>query len=231
MKTKVLAVAIVAIICGNVTPSHASLVFYNSIIGLTANGGPQTLEMFNSLSPQAFVSPGGTTFSTTIGGFTLSGNGNGDFVGIGNDSVAANGLDAGFLQFGDANPLTGNHEGNGGDGPSLTFTFPTPHTVFGFTWVSVDPGNTYSVMVDGVTLGNPLFSVDGTGIGFFGVVGFQGETFTTISLAPSGGTGGSFGIDNVRYSAMPTPEPSSVALLCSGVPLGLVAWKRRRKQS
>lgn len=219
--------------CGNVTPARAALVTYLSQSDFLANAGPVTLEDFNSLAPQIITSPGSHSFSKTIGEFALWGFGNGDFVGIGGGSNKGNINGSSYLHFGQTSPQSGSYIGDGDAGPDVTLTFDTPQKAFGFTWIDTDLSDSYKLIINGVEFAGPPFSTSGTGRGFFGVVASGRETFTTVSFVHLAGDGmvDPFGIDDVIHAGLYTvPEPSSIVLACTALPMGLgLAWKRRRK--
>lgn len=225
------AVFALATICGNATTSHAAFTTYLSQPSFSTAAGATVVEDFNSYSQQVISAPGNASYSKAFSAFTVSGNGNGDWVGIATGSQPAAINATNYLQISQSSILPGGSNGNGNEGPTMVFSFATPITAFGFDWRDTDPTDSYKLVVNGVEFANPPFSSSGTGLGsgFFGLVATGGETFTSISLIQntSGGIVDPFGIDNVRTSVNAVPEPSSVALALSAAPLGLVLARRR----
>ena len=122
-------------------------------------------------------------------------------------------------------------------GGSATFTFSTPQVYFGLFWGSFDPGaNVISfydsadnligqvtpAQVTGVTYAD---NTDANGSAYVNIV--SSVPFSSVTMTTSGAPGAeSFEFDDVAYAAV-APEPSSFALLGTGLSvLGLV-WRRR----
>ncbi|CAA9520511.1 MAG: hypothetical protein AVDCRST_MAG23-165 [uncultured Sphingosinicella sp.] len=115
--------------------------------------------------------------------------------------------------------------GDGDLGPSLTFTFGSAITAFGFDWTDLDISDSYRVDFSGpgftsVGFSTPPFSLNGEGAGFFG---FRSDTaFTTVMFTQNaaGGFVDAFGIDNIRtsssLSAPAVPEPTTWAMMILG---------------
>ena len=117
-------------------------------------------------------------------------------------------------------------------GGTATFTFSTPIDAFGafFTGVQYD-GETISFN-DGtpetLTLQNPGTS---GGVEFYGFTdgGKLISSITINTLNSAANVEDFIGVDDVRFSTVPVPEPSSLALLAGAGIAGGGAWRRARR--
>jgi hypothetical protein len=217
-------------------PASAALTSFTNQGSFTTAAGSPTLQDFNSIAPFSLATPAAPSFSTSLPAFTLSGNGNGDFVAVAAGTRPGNINGTNFLLWGQQDPVTGASAGNGNAGPQFTFTFSSPLTAFGFDWNDTDFTDSYKITIDGTDFTNPPFTPNETGSGFFGVVATGGETFTSVTFTQTQATGfiDPFGLDNLRVSAAPSgrvPEPASLSLLATALLAGAGAFKRRRRQA
>jgi hypothetical protein len=117
-------------------------------------------------------------------------------------------------------------------GGTATFSFSTPITAFGayFTGVQTAFGTVTLSFNDGTgqTVTVPAEPDDSGGVSF---VGFTDAGHTISSVTVTSGSGGAsdyIGLDDVRFTLVPIPEPSTVALLAgAGVLLACAGSGRR----
>jgi hypothetical protein len=164
-------------------------------------------------------------------GFDLSGNTEGEAIGIVNGNVAAN------PDISVAPPFAGQHflgwgmtvNNDGNLAPTLTFTFSSPTYAFGFDWMNTDFTDSYSLTLStGEIFSSPplgAYPNEGPMDGFFGVVSDVAITSFTIKTANFGGVVSTAGVDNIR-TVQSVPEPSTCLL--AGAAFTLLLFKRRR---
>jgi len=227
MKLTTSSVAIVALICLTPTRSEATAVTFTTLASFQAAAGATVLEDFTSA---AAFNTTGAFGPTAYTGFSLTGNGNGNNIGV--HSAALGGalqppLPASFL----GQQFFGWASASGGPGTigTLTFTFQNPIKAFGFDWFNTDTNDRYRVTVLGVDYSDPPFStIPGAGVaatGFFGIVSDTPFTTATITNVIFSGNITDEGFDNVRTSAAAIPEPVTVLLVSTGA---LMAIRRKR---
>ncbi|MCJ8318038.1 MAG: PEP-CTERM sorting domain-containing protein [Colwellia sp.] len=102
----------------------------------------------------------------------------------------------------------------------LLFTFDYPTFGFGVDIASLNDGNRTRILIDGVDAILAINPGD-----FFGVI--STEAFTSVTF--QGIINDVYGIDNVTYSGVQVPEPSTLAIFALGM-IGLVS-RRFKKQS
>jgi hypothetical protein len=155
--------------------------------------------------------------STTIPGVTISASGSGaNSISTDNSNTLGFNTTAGgsnFLQS--QTSLT------------TTFTFATPIQAFGayITGLGTAPGNALLNFSDGSTQSYDLTALIGDANGGAGFFGFTDAGKSISSIAFAGTTSGQdiYGIDDVRYVAVPTP-----ALLPGLIGIGLGVWRKRK---
>lgn len=153
-------------------------------------------EDFNSSAVGYWTDPINESFT----GFTITGSTEGDNIGIVDGAGAANLNGTNYLGW------------NGsGTGPSMTITFTSPTTSFGFDWNDTDNTDSYKITIDGNDWTEPPFSAT-TGTGFWGVVSTVPFTVITLTQTAAGGTVQPFGLDNFRSDADPTGGASSTGV-------------------
>lgn len=170
-----------------------------------------------------------TPFSMTSGGVTASFAGPADVdpgaFGIASNFQTPTGfqyrlMQGDFLTIGSA---------FGASGSALTITFSVPLTSFAFDFALDDPANLS--MLSFVTNAGGADSVGGTQSGGFrypeGTLSFSGAAFTMITFQSDAID---FQIDNLKLATVAeVPEPASLLLLATGLPL--IALARRRRKS
>jgi len=227
MKLTTSAIAIVALICLAPARSEATAVTFTNLALFQAAAGATVLEDFTAAAPFNATGAFGPTAYT---GFSLTGNGNGNQIGV--HSAALGGvlqppLPASFA----GQQFFGWASATGGPGTigTLTFTFVNPIKAFGFDWFNTDTNDRYKVTVLGVDYSDPPFStIPAQGVaatGFFGIVSDTPFTTLTISNVIFSGNITDEGFDNVRTSAAPVPEPATLLLVATG---SLMAIRRKR---
>ena len=105
----------------------------------------------------------------------------------------------------------------------MVFTFDSPISAFGLDVVAWNDGFIRTtVEADGTSV--PVTSQVGQGSRFFG---FSSDTaFTQVRFI--GGTGDSWGFDNITFASTEIPEPATLTLFAVGLgALGFVGWRRR----
>ena len=210
--------------------SQAALITYSSQSSFQQAAGATTLETFSNAKPGVSVA----NYLESFNGFTLSTVANGDRSGIAtgrvssstdNRSIPSNFIGQQFFGWGNGPAGTG----SGNAAPTMTFTFATGVSAFGFDWFNTDTSDTYSVIVNNQQRFLIPKASGTAATGFLGIVATNGETFTSVTIQTStyGGTITTAGLDNVRVSApKAVPEPAGLALLGIGL-LGVVARRRR----
>jgi hypothetical protein len=231
MLTAVRMLLLCGILWAATTPAYGEiLIFTDRAAWEAAVGGNVIVEDFNSQTirnfPSAFNESG-------FNGFTLTGDTNGDIVGIRLGSGDGNIDGTPFLVW-------RNQTSSGGDeGPIVTLNFTNPTYAFAFDWVDRDTTDEYELFIGDNYYFNPPFSKT-SARGFFGIINtdgtFTSATFRNATGQSPGGYIDPFGIDNVLMGVLAspeatvTPEPASLAIwgLAS---LGLAYGARRaRKQ-
>jgi len=214
-------------------PAHATTLTFTTLASFQAAAGATVLEDFSTAS---LFNATGAFGPTAYNGFSLTGNGNGNNIGVHTGAVANAGPDTPF-------PASFNGQrffslGNlaGGTMGTLTFTFNAPITAFGFDWFNTDVTDRYNLsaqVAGGGPFVNPPFSLATftpnatASTGFFGLVSDTPFTTVTIFNNITGGYMSDEGFDNVRTSAaaVATPEPGTMLLMAGG----LAAAVRRRR--
>lgn len=213
--------------------AQAALITYSSLSNFQAAAGATTLETFSS----AKLGVSNANYLGSFNGFTLSTVANGDLSGIATGRVSSvsdtRPIPATFSSqqfFGWGNAPSGT--GNGGTAPTVTFTFATGVSAFGFDWFNTDTTDNYAVIINNQQrFLIPTASSSAAATGFLGIVATNGDTFTsvTIQTRTAGGSITTAGLDNVRVSApKAVPEPASLALLGIGL-LGMASRRRRSR--
>lgn len=205
-------------------PAQATLTSYNSLTTFQAAAGTTTVETFTAATLGATTA----NYAGSFNGFNLTSVSNGDKSGIATSA----------FNSGDNYPIPllfagqkfyGWGEGNGGTGPTTTFSFVKPTIAFGFDWFNTDLTDDYSVTVNSLT--QTVFAKAGSSAaqGFFGIIATGGESFTSarIQNVSNGGFVSTEGLDNVLVRAV--PEPTSIALF--GIALLGVAAARRKSRA
>ncbi len=172
---------------------------------------------FSSLSLGSGVSVSGTDFS-----------GNNQSVANTPNDAAAPSLAGYDTTFGGSNYLNVL-------GGTATFTFSNPINTFGayFTGVQTEFGTVTLSFNDGssqvVTV--PAQPDASGGVAFVGFTD-SGHAISSLTVVSGSGGGGDFiGVDDVRVTFAPVPEPSTLALLAAAGILGAGAWARRTRQA
>ncbi len=238
MRLKTLVALTVLGVLGLQGESRAAFTVYTNRALFNAAAGSIETTTFNASSPQILASPATGAFSQPFGNVTLSGNSNGDYIAIAAGTNPGNIDGTNFFYFSQRNPTTGSYDGNGGTGPTFTYSFAVPSVAFGFDYVDTDFSDSYNFTVNGTAFSNPPFVNSGTnggvGSGFFGIVA-TGETFSSATFVQTaaGGIVDPFGIDNVSFTTQPiggilTPAPASIVVFAA---IGLSGLATRRLRS
>ncbi len=116
---------------------------------------------------------------------------------------------------------------------TLTFTFSQPIDAFGGYFSGVQFAGETVTFNDGtaqtLTLTNSSSSAGGVEFLGFTDAGRKISSVTINTPNPSNTLGDFIGLDDVRFSLAPVPEPSVVALLAGAGAAGLGAWLRARR--
>ncbi len=223
----------IAVLGGLAGHANAGLTTYLDLASFQAAAGATSVETFTSR-------PNDTTtgaYSGSFNGFTLTGDGNKNFVGVHNTGVASAGDDNPIPASFNLQNFFGWGNRSGGSIAPLNFAFNATTHSLGFDWFNTDDTDQYQLNVNGTTFTAPPFTtVNFAGqanAGFFGVVSSVPLTSVSISFDFGGGYLSDMGIDNVRVNAaqgpVGTPEPSTIASACLAGFVGLVVARRRRK--
>jgi hypothetical protein len=209
--------------------AQASPITYTDLASFQSASGATLTENFNHSAIKYLATPGSPGVNASFGDFTLTGSGNGDYVAIAPGTRAGNTNGSTFLYWSEED-LVGGMGGNGGAGPSLTFTFATAISSFGFDWNDTDPTDSWMVTIDGHSYSNPPFLLSGTGGGFWGVAVSGAEAFTSVTFTQNVAAGyiDPFGVDNIYTSPAPVPEPGTLLLLGTGIAAAVRRYRRRR---
>jgi PEP-CTERM motif len=208
------------------TGAHATVTVYTDLASWeAATGTAGTVEDFSSATT-GDISSGGAFGPVSFNGFSISGTGNGDHLGVYTNTGTTPDTPV-PAPFAGQNYL-GWFNGDGQVGPTTTLTFAQPTSAFAFDWFNTDNTDEYQIALSsGDTFVAPPFSEAGgsAATGFFGIVSDTPLTSATISTFTDGGFVSDEGIDNVRTVV---PEPATLSILGLGM-LGLGAIRRRRR--
>ena len=216
------------------TSASAQTSYTNQAAFLAAAGSVQT-ETFASAPVGNFASVGGV-FNATFDGFSVTGQNNGNYVGIATGSIASGGDN-----FAVPVAFTGqNYFGWGnitGGIMSLTINFNEATTAFGFDWFNTDVTDSYSINIPGGTVFNsPPFNLAGNSAssGFFGLVSATPFTSIVITNNLTGGYMSTMGMDNFITNGVGSvnpgvPEPATWAMMIMGFGLMGAAMRRQPK--
>jgi PEP-CTERM motif len=220
-----LSALLIAVLPGK---TEAATITYTNLAAFQTAAGLTTLENFASSTP---FNTTGAFGPTSYAGFSLTGNGNGNNIGVhsgavtsDNTPIPASFTGQQFFGFGNA---------AGGVISPIVFTFASPITAFGFDWFNTDVTDQYTLSINGINYSGPPFTVTTSSTatsGFFGVV--SDTPFSTASIFNqfNGGFISDEGFDNVRTSAAATaatvPEPSTLVLVLGGL-VGTLRVARR----
>jgi hypothetical protein len=206
---------------------------YSSLAAFQAAAGPTTLETFNSMATGVYGGPGAFSFNTTAG-LTISGNGNGDNVGISGDPSFTPPNGSGNYYFFTDCPQNFSDNtgcsGNGNTGPTTIFSNAGTLTALGFDFHNYDSSDRYRITVNGVNYDNVItFGASG----FFGITSTTGFSSLQIATLSFGGVVSPVTIDNVRFAPSgatsgAVPEPAAWAMMIAGFG-GVGGLMRRRR--
>jgi hypothetical protein len=226
-----LAVAVCGLLAGE---ARATLVVYTDQAAWQAAAGTMTNETFNSSAP---FNTTGAFGPNAYNGFSLSGDGNNNNIGIHAGVTADLSTNTPIpASFDGQNFFSWGNFGGGAIG-GVTFTFDQPTLAFGFDWFNTDDNDQYQISFtpSGGPISGPPFTVapfPAASTGFFGVISDTLLTGATITNLFDGGYISDEGFDNVRLGTAAVPEPSSLASVGVGVFFGLgYGWKRRRAKA
>ena len=173
------------------------------------------------------------TFETaTLGTFTTLNAGQGVTVNSVNNSE---GVENGTSRITGYNTTAGGSKYLGvaatGNPGGYVFNFAAPIAAFGayFTGVGTSNGTVSIGFSDGTSQSITVAGNANGGVEFLGFTD-AGKLISSVSTEIRGGTGDIFGVDDVRFASVnAVPEPSTVALAMSTLPIGLAwLWKRRK---
>lgn len=211
--------------------AQAQTAYTDKATFLAAAGSTQT-ETFATAPAGNFASTGGV-FNATFDGFNLTGQNNGNYVGIATGVTANSGVDT---------PIPGNFTGQNyltwanidGGIVSLTVNFNAATTAFGFDWFDTDVTDSYSVQIPGgTTFNSPPFTLSNGSVastGFFGLVSANPFTSVIITNVLSGGYISDEGMDNFITNGAGSvngavPEPATWAMMLLG--FGVIGFSMR----
>lgn len=244
MKYLWLAAAAASMIAGS---ADAATTVYTSRAAFeaAASTGGRNLqtETFNSATRGAFASSGTNgNFSESFDGFTLTGQNNGNYVGVANGTTSSSGPNSPIpASFTGQNYLQwANLSGANRTAAivSVNINLNAATTAFGFDWFNTDATDQYTFTVDGVSYSAPPFTVapNGTTSGFFGLVSDTAFTRATITNNFFGGYISDEGLDNLTTNGVGSqnpgavPEPATWAMMILGFGLLGCAMRRRRTE-
>ncbi len=231
--TRVVMAATVAALLGAAGRADAAFVTYTNLAAFQTAAGSTSVETFNSAP--AFNTTG--AFGPNVyNGFSLSGNGNGNNIGIHTGSVASSGAETPIPAAFTGQNFFGWGSVAGGAINGVTFNFTQPTTAFAFDWFNTDTTDQYQITFSGpataaTSFTAPPFTVGGT-TGFFGVTSTTVFTTATITNVFNGGYISDEGFDNVRVGAaasVATPAPAGVVVLAAAA--GLLGLGRRFRRT
>lgn len=238
---KFTALATASLILVGVNAQAAETAYTDKAAFLVAAGLTQT-ETFDTASLGSFASTAGV-FNASFDGFSVTGQNNGNYVGIATGSTSSIGpnydIPTAFTAGGNkyltwADAYIGARTG---DIISLTINFNAATTAFGFDYFNTDYSDSYSINLPGGTIYNsPPFALAdfATVTGFFGLVSTTPFTSVIITNNQFGGYISDEGIDNLITNGVGSvvagvPEPTSWVMLIAG--FGLVGAAQRRSRS
>lgn len=221
----------------------AETAYTNKAAFLTAAGTVNT-ETFQTAPVGVFASTAGV-FNATFDGFSVTGQNNGNYVGIATGVTGSGGVNtpipSAFVGGGNQYLTWANgHTGLPRTGAiiSLTLNFNTATTAFGFDYFDTDTTDSYSINLPGGAVYNsPPFALASGGVastGFFGLTSTTAFTSVIITNNRFGGYISDEGFDNVLTNGAGStvggvPEPTSWAMLITG--FGLVGFAARRRRT
>lgn len=227
MKYLAVAIAALAILPG---VASAQTSYTDKATFLAAAGSTQT-ETFSSATTGNFASTGGV-FNAAFDGFSVTGQNNGNYVGIATGNTSSSGPDRSIpTSFTGQKYLTWANITGGI--VSLTINFNAATTAFGFDWFDTDVTDSYSVQIPGgTTFNSPPFTLAGAtaSTGFFGLVSANPFTSVVITNVRNGGYISDEGMDNFITNGAGSvngavPEPASWAMMILG--MGAVGFAMR----
>lgn len=235
---KYLAVAIAAIVA---VPGYAQAQtsYTNKAAFLAAAGSTQT-ETFSGASVGNFASTGGV-FNAAFDGFSITGQNNGNYVGIARGAVSSGGPNTPIpTAFTGQNYLS--WANITGDIVSLTINFNAATTAFGFDWFNTDYTDQYSINLPGgkVFSGPPFTQVVSSSStansGFFGLISATPFTSVVITNNFFGGYISDEGMDNFVTNGVGSvnsgvPEPATWAMMLLGFGAIGFAMRGARRRS
>ena len=219
--------------------AQAAETAYTDKAAFTAAAGLSQTETFGTATIGNFASVGGV-YNATFDGFKVTGQNNGNYVGISNGPTASSGpnyaIPTNFYDGSGTNKYLTWANITGGT-ISLTINFNKATTAFGFDYFDTDYSDSYQVNVPGGNLYNsPPFAlaVGQASTGFFGLVSSTPFTSVFITDKYYGGYISDEGIDNLVTNGAGSvvggvPEPTTWALLVAG--FGFVGATARRRRS
>ena len=224
--------------------AQATETSYTNKAAFQAAAGVVNTEAFQAAPVGVFASTGGV-FNATFDGFKVTGQNNGNYVGIASGVTGSGGVNtpipSAFVGGGNkyltwANGSTGLPRT--GAIITLTINFNKATRAFGFDYFDTDVTDSYQVnLPGGAFYNNPPFAFatfgGGASTGFFGLVSSTPFTSVVITNVQRGGYISDEGIDNVLTNGAGSvvggvPEPTTWALLVGGFGLVGVAARRRR---